>query len=228
MNEVSMSELLEEMGEFFNTRSSHYNEKHLEHVGGIESKHIIASFLPDNTKTLIDLGIGTGLELEAIFKRFPDIEITGFDIAKEMLNILKETYPGKNITLHCENYLSYDLGVEIYDVALSVLTLHHYSHEIKTDLYRKIHRCIKKDGIYIERDYILTEPDPKKAQEMEDFYFSEYERLKTEQGLTDDKEYHYDTPCTVSNQIKMLLAAGFTNVREVLRRENAAILIAEK
>ena len=223
-----MAELLEEMGAFFNKRSEYYNEKHLEHVGGIETKHMIASLLPDNTKSIIDLGIGTGLELEAIFKRFPDIEVTGFDIAENMLEVLKKTYPGKSITLHCENYLSYDLGVEIYDVALSVLTLHHYSHETKTNLYRKIYKCIKQNGIYIERDYMLTEPDRDKAQEMEDFYFSEYNRLKDEQGINDDKEYHYDTPCTVSNQVKMLLAAGFSNVKEVLRQENAAVLIAEK
>ena len=47
-----MSEILEEMGAFFNKRSAYYNEKHLEHVGGIETKHVMASYLPDNTKTL--------------------------------------------------------------------------------------------------------------------------------------------------------------------------------
>jgi len=224
-----MSEILEEMGAFFNKRSTYYNEKHLEHVGGIETKHMIASLLPENAKSIIDLGIGTGLELEAIFKRFPDIKITGFDIAENMLDVLKEAYPGKKITLYCKSYLNHDLGNELYDVALSVLTLHHYSHEIKTDLYRKIYRCIKKNGVYIERDYILTDLDQEKAQEEENFYFSEYERIKNEQKITDDKEYHYDTPCTLSNQIKMLSAAGFKNINHIkCAQENAAILIAEK
>ena len=57
-----MADLLEEMSAFFNRVAANYNTVHLEHVGGIESKHIIASFLPKHTKTIIDFGIGTGLD----------------------------------------------------------------------------------------------------------------------------------------------------------------------
>jgi len=104
MNEI---EILEEMSDFFNSRAQIYDEKHLEHIwGGMESKNIIASFFQPDTKTMIDLGIGTGLELEAIFKRFPDIEITGVDVAKDMLKLLQEKYPGRKIHLYCESYLT--------------------------------------------------------------------------------------------------------------------------
>ncbi|MCL2159770.1 MAG: methyltransferase domain-containing protein, partial [Oscillospiraceae bacterium] len=121
-----MSPILEEMSAFFNSRAGIYNVKHIEGIGGgMESKHIIASFLPEHAKTLIDLGIGTGLELEAIFGRFPDIEVTGLDIAENMLKLLGESYPGKNIRLYCASYLEYDFGKGNYDVALSVMTLHH-------------------------------------------------------------------------------------------------------
>ncbi|MCL2819981.1 MAG: class I SAM-dependent methyltransferase [Oscillospiraceae bacterium] len=222
-------ELLEEMSAFFNERSLDYNKVHLEHVGGIESKNIIASFLPDYTRTIIDFGIGTGLELEEIFKRFPNVEVTGLDIADNMLKILRETYRGKNITLHCESYLDYDFGIDLYDAALSVMTLHHYSHDVKIELYRRIYNCLKTDGLYIENDYMLSEEKNGNAQELEEFYFSEYERLKSEQGIIDDNEYHYDTPCTVSNQIKMLLAAGFKDVKEVWRNNgNSVMLVANK
>jgi len=223
-------EKLEEMSAFFNSRAETYNTVHLEHVGGIENKHIIASFLPEHTKTLIDFGIGTGLELEAIYKRFPGIEVTGLDLAEDMLRTLKKSYPDKKISLHCESYLDYDFGECRYDVALSVMTLHHYDYKTKVGLYRKIRNCIKENGVYIECDYMLSEQEHENAQEMETFYFSEYARLKAEQGITDNREYHYDTPCTVANQIKMLLEAGFKNVSEVWRRKggNAIILVAEK
>ena len=224
-----MTEKLEEMSAFFNKRSVDYNTVHVGHVGGMDSKHVIASFLPDHTQTIIDFGIGTGLELEAIFKRFPDVKVTGLDIAEDMLQILKENYPGKNITLHCESYLDYDFGIELYDVALSVMTLHHYTHEVKTELYRRIYDCIKPNGVYIENDYILSEKKYENAQELEDFYFSEYQRLKEEQGITDDREYHYDTPCTLSNQIKMLSTAGFKNVKDVWHNDgNGVMIVAEK
>jgi len=223
-----MSELLEEMSGFFNARAEQYNAVHLEHVGGIESKEIIATFLPEDTKTILDIGIGTGLELEGIYKRFPDAEVTGIDIAENMLQILKKSYPNKKINLHCESYFEYDYKNKLFDTALSVMTLHHYTHEVKTELYRKIFSSIKQGGVYIECDYMLSEHEYESAQEMEEHYFSEYTRKKKEQGLADDNEYHYDTPCTVANQVKMLLEAGFTNVREMWRNGNAVLLVAEK
>ena len=228
-NENETIVVLEEMSVFFNNRAQIYDEKHIEHIGGgMESKHIIASFFPSHTKTMIDLGIGTGLELEAIFKRFPKIEVTGLDIAENMLNLLVEKYPNKKINLLCESYLNYDLGHCLYDVALSVMTLHHYNHQSKTDLYRKLHNSLKNNGVYIECDYILSENEYENPQEMEDFYFSEFERLKKEQNIIDNREYCFDTPCTASNQKKMLLEAGFANVKEVWQRGNTVILIAGK
>ena len=219
---------LEEMSDFFNGRAPIYENKHLEHIGGMESKQIIASFFPSHTKTMIDLGIGTGLELEEVFRRFPEIKVTGLDIADNMLKLLQEKYPDKKIEVHNESYLNYEFGNCLFDVVLSVMTLHHYDYTAKTDLYRKIHKSLKLNGVYIECDYMLSEHEYKNPQEWEDLYFSEFERLKKEQGICDDREYHYDTPCTVQNQKKMLLDAGFTNIKEVWRKKNTVILMADK
>ena len=42
-------ENLEEMSAFFNNRAETYDEKHIKNIGGgLKSKKIIASFLPDN------------------------------------------------------------------------------------------------------------------------------------------------------------------------------------
>ena len=220
---------LEEMSTFFNNRAEIYDTVHPTHLaGGLESKNIIASFLPDHTKTLIDFGIGTGLELEAIYRRFPDIEVTGLDIADQMLERLKEKYPDKNIKLRRESYLDYDFRACHYDAAISLMTLHHYGHKTKTDLYRKICNCLEANGVYIECDYMLHEDDYENAQETEDFNFSEYKRLRDELGVTGGKEYHFDTPCTVANQKKILLDAGFSEIKEAYHVGNTVILIANK
>ena len=108
------------------------------------------------------------------------------------------------------------------------MSLHHYDHKTKTDLYRKIHNSLNHNGVYLECDYMLSEHEYENPQEKEDFCFSEFERLKKEQCLTNNREYHYDTPCTVSNQKKMLLEVGFTNVREVWHKNNTVILVADK
>ena len=217
-----------EMSEFFNNRAPIYEELHLDHIGGLESKQILASFFPQHTKKIIDLGIGTGLELDTIFKRFPDIEVTGLDIAQNMMNKIQQKYPDKKINLICKSYLDYDFGINIFDVALSAMTLHHYNHKTKTDLYRRIHSSLKHNGVYIECDYMITEEEYENPQEKEDFYFSEAERLKKEQCLSDKVAYHYDTPCTVQNQKKMLFKAGFSKVNEVWRQKTVVILVADK
>ena len=66
------------------------------------------------------------------------------------------------------------------------------------------------------------------SQKEEDFYFSEYDRIAKEQSLSNDTYYHYDTPCTIENQIDLLKSAGFASVQEVWRRENTTMLVAKK
>ena len=219
IREANMNKL-KEIRTFFNDLASDYDQIIADKADAdIESKQLVAPFLPKHTKNLIDFGIGTGMELEAIFARFPDIDVTGLDIAENMLKLLEERYADKNLRLLCESYLDYDFGSEQYDAALSIKTLHHYNHDVKTNLYKKIHQCLKPNGVYIECDKMVLE------QAEEDFYFTEYERLKLEQSVNDDQVYHYDTPCTLENQTKMLLAAGFSSVTEVWRKESGQGLI---
>jgi tRNA (cmo5U34)-methyltransferase len=219
---------LQEMSHYFNHFAQNYEDIHLEYIGGMESKQILASFFPSHTQTLLDLGIGTGLELEDIFKRFPEIDVTGLDVAENMLQLLKEKYPNRKIQLHCASYFNYDFGNCLYDVALSVMTLHHYTPQTKADLYQKIHNCIKTNGVYIECDCMLSEREYENPQEMEAIRFAEFEQLKKVQGISDNREYHFDMPCAVSTQKKLLLEAGFARVEEVWQKKQTVILIAYK
>jgi tRNA (cmo5U34)-methyltransferase len=65
-------------------------------------------------------------------------------------------------------------------------------------------------------------------QEDEDFYYSENKRIRKEQGIPEGEFYHYDTPCTIDNQIKMLLEAGFRTVKMCFRVESTTIIVAQK
>jgi hypothetical protein len=100
--------------------------------------------------------------------------------------------------------------------------LHHFKHNVKIKLYEKIFNALTENGKYIECDYMVIK------QKDEDFYFSENERLRKENGIKDGEFYHYDTPCTIKNQIIMLKKAGFKNVKEIWREESTTIIIAEK
>ena len=107
------------MEEFFDTQAPAYDEYMLNNVAGLSEGYVeLAKHIPIGTEALLDLGCGTGLELEEVFKRFPDVHVTGIDLTQTMLDKLAEKYPDKHIKLICGSYLSYDFGSEQYDCVI--------------------------------------------------------------------------------------------------------------
>lgn len=214
---------MEKMDEFFTARVEGYDEHMLNEVGGCrEAYEKMAELIPDGTENILDLGCGTGLELAGIFKRFPDVSVTGIDLSKAMLEKLSKKYSDKNITLINADYFSTDLGRERFDTVISFQTMHHFSHEMKIGLYKKILNSLKSGGVYIECDYMAE------TQAEEDHWYAENARIRKEMNIPENEFYHFDTPCTAPNQIKMFKAAGFVNTEKVFRMESTTIIIAKK
>lgn len=214
---------MEKMTSFFSKRSDAYDTHMLTNVPGCkEGYDLMSTLVPKSCKTLLDLGCGTGLELESIFHAIPDMEVTGIDLTQEMLNQLKQKYTDKSIKLICGSYFDVPFDRSTYDCDISFQTLHHFSHDLKTSLYRKIHQALTSNGIYIECDYMVEHQDE------EDFYYAENLRIRKALGISDTAFYHYDTPCTVENQITLLKNSGFIDVETVFRIENTTMLVAHK
>ena len=211
------------MGGFFAKRAEMYDEHMLSGVEGCrEGYRQMARLLPDSAESLLDLGCGTGLELGEIFKIKPNLRVTGIDLAKPMLDQLRRKYPDKSLTLLEANYLDADFGTEAFDAAVSFETMHHFSHAEKIRLYEKIRRALKPGGKYIESDYMVID------QKDEDFCYAENARLRREQDIPEGALYHFDTPCTVKNQLAMLQKAGFSKTEAVWREGNTTIIVAER
>lgn len=214
---------MERMDDFFTARVDGYDEHMLNEVEGCREGYIkMAELIPDGTENILDLGCGTGLELEGIFKRFPDVSVTGIDLTKAMLDRLSAKYAGKKITLINGDYFTADLGRERFDTAISFQTMHHFSREMKIGLYKKIRDCLKSGGVYIECDYMVD------TQAEEDFWYAENARLRKEMKIPENEFYHFDTPCTVENQIKMFADAGFANAEKVYRTGGTTIIMSRK
>ncbi len=215
--------MIERMSDFFTARVDGYETHMLNEVVGCKEGYIkMAELLPKNTSNLLDLGCGTGLELDEIFKKHPNIKVTGVDLTKAMLDVLKQKHPGKDLTLIHVNFFDYDFGIERFDAIISFQAMHHYSHEQKIELYSRVYSALIPGGRYIECDYMALE------QKDEDFYFQEYARIRREYDIPDGGLYHYDTPCTIENQLKMLRMAKFERVEMVWRRGNTTMIVADK
>lgn len=204
--------MLEKMDEFFDNRLEGYDEHQLNCIDSArEFLKFTAECLPAFPGcTVLDLGCGTGLELEEYFSINPSAKVTGIDMAPEMLKRLKEKFPDKNIHLILGSYFDAVLGNEVYDAAVSVESLHHFTAEEKIPLYEKVRRSIKPDGCFILTDYFSL------SDEEERHHRKEFLRIKEEEGISDDTLYHYDTPLTVDHEIECLKRAGFLKA-EILK-----------
>ncbi len=215
--------MLERMDDFFAARTEMYDEHMLTEVGGCkEGYEKMARLVPLGCKNLLDLGCGTGLELDEIFKLSPRIKVTGIDLTEAMLQKLREKHPDKDMTLICGDYFQVPFGVGEYDCAISFQTMHHFPKDKKQKLYKKLCESLTDEGVYIECDYMVF------TQEEEDLWFSENHRLRKEQGIIGDGFYHYDTPCSVDNQIELLTRSGFVPVEQVFCMGNTVMLRAKK
>ena len=212
---------IEKMQDFFEARIDEYEAHMLNVVEGCQQGYAkMAELLPPDTANLLDLGCGTGLELDEIFSRHPAIHVTGIDLTKAMLHKLMEKHPDKDLELIHASYFDYDFGKERFDAAVSFETMHHFSKEKKLLLYTRIYEAIKPGGVYIECDYMVD------SQSEEDFFASENQRIRKEQQLAENEFYHFDTPCSVDNQKELFLRAGFKTVQMVWRVKNTVLITA--
>ncbi len=208
--------MLETMGDFFDARLDGYDEHQLNCIDNArEFLRFTAEQLPSSPGcNVLDLGCGTGLELEEYFILNPSSQITGIDLAPGMLGKLKEKFKDKKIELILGSYFDITFGTERFDAAVSVESLHHFTAEEKTPLYAKLRNSLKENGFFILTDYFAL------SDEEEKLFRRELERLKKEQGIPEGEFYHFDTPLTTAHEIDCLRNAGFSSV-EILNRWGA-------
>lgn len=215
--------MLERMDIFFENRITDYDEHMLTNIEGASKFYkFTAEQLPMKSESeVLDLGCGTGLELEEYFSLNPCAHITGIDLSKAMINTLAAKFPDKELNLINGSYFDVPLEKEKYTAAVSVESLHHFTEEQKLLLYKKLFCALKNDGYFILTDYFAE------TELLEKEYFENLQRLKEEQNITDDEFYHYDTPLTVEHEIQILKEAGFTDV-EILKNWSATYTLRAK
>lgn len=216
--------MLEKMDLFFEARISDYDEHMLRDIEGAREFYpFTASLLPrQEGARVLDLGCGTGLELEYYFRLAPRALVTGIDLSEGMLAALKEKFPDRNLELIQGSYFDLPLGENRYDAAVSVESLHHFTKEEKLGLYKKLYAALKDGGCFILTDYFADLP------EQESFFRRELLRLKAEQGLSNRDFYHYDTPLTFEHEMEALREAGFREVTDLKRWEATHCIRAVK
>lgn len=200
--------MLEKMNDFFKNRLEGYDEHMLcEIEGAKEFYSYTVSLLPmKHGVNVLDLGCGTGLELEYYFALNSEASVLGIDLSPDMLAALKRKFPNRKIKLICGSYFDIPFEANCFDAAVSVESLHHFAAEDKLSLYQKLHTSLKPEGYFILTDYFAE------SEALEREYFKRLRALKKEQGIAKDEFYHYDTPLTIEHETAVLKAAGFSKI----------------
>lgn len=216
--------MLEKMGQFFENRLDVYEEHQLNVIESAKEFYpFTARCLPmERGARVLDLGCGTGLELDEYYKLNETAEVTGIDLAPGMLKVLSDKFSRMKIKLILGSYFDIPFGKELFDAVVSVESLHHFTKDEKIPLYKKVRDALKYDGYFIITDYFsMTDDEEKKHRE-------ELLLLKNEQGITDNEFYHYDTPLTLEHEIEALNEAGFSCVNVLGKWGATCIIKAEK
>ncbi len=208
--------MLERMDTFFNNRIDGYEEHMLNDIESAREFYpFTAGCLPRKEHArVLDLGCGTGLELDFYFARNPTAHVTGIDLAEDMLKVLRTKFADKSLTVIRGSYFDLPFEKNFYDAVVSVESLHHFTQAEKIPLYKKIADALQPGGVFVLTDYLAP------SEEDERFFRRELLRLKAEQGITDNAFYHYDTPLTPEHELEALREAGFTRTEILGHWEN--------
>jgi ubiquinone/menaquinone biosynthesis C-methylase UbiE len=176
-------------------------------------------------ESLLDLGCGTGLELERLLKRNPRLKLTAIDLSGEMLVRLSKkfnAYPLEHpIELIQGSFFDISYTAE-FDCVLSTYALHHFSESDKLQLYTRIHRALRPGGRFVFGDYIAS------SIEQQQQFLAENQHLRQARGLPAGDFYHFDTPLTRVNEIRLMRQAGFTDIELIAEWDNTVIIVARK
>lgn len=193
---MNLKERVDSMRSFFNEHIGDYDDKHAPFMS---AKEQITEQLPEGTQRVLDLGAGTGLELFALFRRFPEARVVAVDVSDLMLEKLRTRPFAHLVECRQGDFFEVELG-EGYDAVISSSALHHFAYDDKLLLYRRLYRALKPGGTVVICDYYSKD----NAEEAAHFI----ELKENPNGRS-----HVDTPLTMEHERELMEACGFTEIR---------------
>jgi tRNA (cmo5U34)-methyltransferase len=202
----------ESMVSFFDERLSGY-EAHMKESYFYDGakRHLADQF--DATQepvSILDLGCGTGMEIEYILAKAPNARILGIDLNEQMLAQLKTKYQKviDQIELVKGSYFDFDMGENRFDYVVAAMTMHHWLYDAKFLLYKRIYDALKQGGKFVNEDYLVHE-----HTEME--MLTNYLQIKASGIIKESEFYHLDIPFSMKTEQRVFLEAGFSKVKVV-------------
>nr|WP_321266337.1 carboxy-S-adenosyl-L-methionine synthase CmoA [uncultured Sulfurimonas sp.] len=184
-----------------------------------------------NAGRIYDLGCSTASLLISISKQLHvDADVVGLDNSDAMLEQARKKCSalGASIKLENADILKYDYKEA--DVFVSNYTLQFIRPLVREELVKKIASALKKDGIFIFSEKVISHHSKLNKDLIECYYdfkkeqgYSEYEIVQKREALE-----NILVPYSEEENIKMAKNCGFSHCEVVFRWANFATFIAIK
>jgi tRNA (cmo5U34)-methyltransferase len=188
-----------------------------------EQLDLLLSLITDHYvpgSTILDIGSGSGLVEEQLFRRLPDASVVGVDYSPAMMAMSAKRLRGKDkqfVILQQDlcNLQAPKLPERDYRLAFSVQTIHNLPPDNQRNVMSWVHTVLSKPGFFFFLDRIAV-PGPDSFSCYQSVWrrqgkiysslidegrsFPEHQRYLEEQG---------DSPLTLQENLKILADSGF-------------------
>lgn len=166
---------------------------------------LLAAVVEVGPRTILDLGVGSGLTARRVAEVLPQTHIHGIDESVEMLaGAAKVLDPDRSSLSH--GRLQDSLPAVPVDLVMSTLAVHHLDADEKADLFMRIHEVLVDGGRFVLADLVVP-PDPSDVVTPID-------------GVV-------DTPSPLAEQLEWLTETGFTP-HVTWQHRDLAVVAADK
>lgn len=166
-----------------------------------EGEGVLLSFLPKDSKRVLDLGCGDGRLLDLVFRQCPQSEGVAIDSSETMIEAAKQRFANSERVqvLHRDlNDNLRDLG--LFDVIVSSFAIHHCPDERKRSLYAEVFEMLNKGGVFCNLEHVASPTPALHTRFLEAF------------GITADDEDPGNILLDVETQLTWLREIGFQDV----------------
>ena len=118
-------------------------------------------------KALLDLGCG--LSRDPIYFAKKGYNVTALDVSKNRLQSLKEEalrLDLNNINFKIQDISRLSLQDKSFDIIYAHLSLHYFNHETTVRIFKKIHKLLKKNGMFFVKCKSIDDPEYKKSKKI--------------------------------------------------------------
>lgn len=135
-------------------RVAEYLGREIPHRGIAEE--MLLQALPERVGRVVDLGTGDGRLLALVRRRCPDAEGTGSTPRQRCLTRARARFGDDPLVELREHDLREALPVEVADVVVSGLAIHHLDDVRKQELFGEIHGMLAPGGVFANLDLVRS------------------------------------------------------------------------